>query len=151
MEVWSASQTSHCNPRKRAPCTTLNRWLGGPQSWSGGFGNKQNLLTMPEIKPWILSWAACSLVTIPDTLEHTANFTVTEAEWGLATGRPGKWTSSSNSPIRNCVIQHSVHIILAAWGTVTVIYILLQTTQHMAENTWQETKYLSESTKQTYA
>jgi len=49
------------------------------------------------------------------------------------------------------VIQHSTHIILAAWGTVTVKHILLQTTQQMAENTWQETKYLNESTKQTYA
>jgi len=33
------------------------------------------------------------------------------------------------------VIQHSVHIILAAWGSVTVKHKLLQTIKHMAENT----------------
>lgn len=151
MEVWSASQNSHCTLGKRAPGTLLNRWLGGPQSWSGSFGKEQNHLTVLGIKPWILRSAACSLVTIPGTLKHTGNFTLILTGWGHVTGRPGKWTSSSNSPIRKCVLQHSVHIILAVWGTVTVKSLFLHTTHHMAENTWQETKYLNEPTKQTYA
>jgi hypothetical protein len=40
-------------PRKGTQYT-LNRILGGSQTWSGHFGGKKSLLLLPEIRPWTI-------------------------------------------------------------------------------------------------
>jgi hypothetical protein len=40
-------------PRKGTQYT-LNRTLGGSQTWSGHFGGKKSLLLLPEIRPWTI-------------------------------------------------------------------------------------------------
>lgn len=45
----------------------LTRMLGGPHSWSGHFGEKNNILFLPEIEAQIYSCSNHSLITIPVT------------------------------------------------------------------------------------
>jgi hypothetical protein len=40
---WSASCPSHFLPQGKGPWYPLDRRLGGPQTWSGRFGEEKNL------------------------------------------------------------------------------------------------------------
>jgi hypothetical protein len=50
------------------PQYPLNRKLGGPQTWSGHFGEEKSLLPLLGIEPWIVQ--AHSLVIILTTLSR---------------------------------------------------------------------------------
>jgi hypothetical protein len=41
-------------PQGKRPQSTLNRRLGGLQSWSGHFGEEKNILSLPGIEPWTI-------------------------------------------------------------------------------------------------
>jgi hypothetical protein len=50
--TWERNSTNHCTR------------VGGPQSWSGSFGEGKKLLPLPEIEKRFFSNPACSLVSI---------------------------------------------------------------------------------------
>ena len=57
---WSALCPSHFTRRERDPVVPSNRRLGGCQSWSGYFREK-NFLPLLGIEPWIIQHIAQSL------------------------------------------------------------------------------------------
>ena len=73
LDVVTEALSSRLGPlyflRKRPQCP-FNRRLGRPQSRSGHIGKEKNLLSLQGIEQPFLGWPACSLLTIPTTLQH---------------------------------------------------------------------------------
>jgi hypothetical protein len=49
-------------------------WLGGPQSWSRGFGDETNILPLSEIKQRFLECQARSIVAVPTKISPAPEF-----------------------------------------------------------------------------
>jgi len=48
-------------PQVKAPCTHLYRRVGGPQRWSGHFGEDGNLLPLLGTKLWFVGHQTCNI------------------------------------------------------------------------------------------
>jgi hypothetical protein len=61
MEVGGQLHAPSALPPKKEPRCPLERRFYGPQSRSGLYGEKTNLVSLPGIEPWFLSHSALSL------------------------------------------------------------------------------------------
>jgi hypothetical protein len=52
MKVSGHRHTPAALPQRNSPRYPLDMRLGGLQSWSGRYGGKRNLFSLPEIEPW---------------------------------------------------------------------------------------------------
>jgi hypothetical protein len=60
-------------PRRKDPWYTLDRRMGGPQSWSGHRGQRKNLLPLPGIEPDISRSSSLSSDTTLTELPQLLN------------------------------------------------------------------------------
>ena len=91
-----AAEWSSLNPANLPPWYLLNKRLGGPQSWSGHFGEYNNILFLSGIEPQVIQLTVWCLHLYQLSYHScwTAQFTVQTADsialW-TCTGWSGGW------------------------------------------------------------